>query len=326
MTLPAYPNSISLNQIQAEFGGATPAFYLSQYYAGGGRVPSGTIGYPLGTATAIPSSGTISLGNFSGATYRLAVTVTISASTVNYIANTSKVSGYVSGFTDVTFVINSGVVVGSASTGSYAFTVDTSWAAGDTVRVTNNGTIIGASGYGGAGGNDLNGSYVENGGAGAGGGPAILVQRTVTNFDNTSGTAGGGGGGGGGGGTGLPYFKAEYSSGGNGGGGGRGFYAGNGGAGGSSVNSGYEGGAGGNGSSSAAGAGGTNGNSGYTGGTGGAGGGLASAGGAGGSGDRGNGGGAGGAGGGAGSLLYGRSYVNSGTGISNGTYAGSQSG
>ena len=60
---------------------------------------------------------------------RKTVVVTISASTQNYLANTAKVSGYVSGNTDVTFVINSGVVVGSASTGSYAFTVDTSWAA-----------------------------------------------------------------------------------------------------------------------------------------------------------------------------------------------------
>ena len=194
MTLPAYPNSINLNQIQAEFGGATPAFLLSQYYAGGGRVASGLIGYPLGVATAIPSSGTISLGNFSGATRRVAVTVTISASTQNYLANTAKATGYSAGITDVTFVINSSVIVSSASTGSYAFTVNTSWAAGDTVTVINNGTVVAAGGAGGAGGDAGN-----NGNAGGGGGPAGLVQRATT-WENTTGPFVGGGVGGGGGG------------------------------------------------------------------------------------------------------------------------------
>ena len=63
-----------------------------------------------------------------GSSGRTAKAVTISASTQNYTANTAKVTGYVSGTTDVTFTINSGVVVGSASTGSYAFIVNTSWA------------------------------------------------------------------------------------------------------------------------------------------------------------------------------------------------------
>jgi hypothetical protein len=322
MTLPVYPNSISLNQIQAEFGGATPAFLLSQYYAGGGRVSSGLIGYPLGVATAIPSSGTISLGNFSGATRRVIVTVTISATTTNYLANTAKVTGYVAGITDVTFVIDSGVVVGSSSVGSYAFTVDTSWNAGDTVRVTNNGTIIGASGNGGTGGNY---DVQTNGYAGSAGGPAVLVQRTVTAWTNTSGTTGGGGGGGGGGVGGAAGGGTKDGSGGGGGGGGRGYFSGSGGAGGSSGGTAYPGSAGTAGSSSSAGAGGAKG--GFVDSTataGGAGGALGSAGTT-----------AandpsntwfGGAGGAAGACLVGRSYVNAGTGISGGTVAGAQSG
>lgn len=42
---------------------------LSYYYAGAGLVPAGTIGYPYGVATPIPSSGRIAFSNFHGATY-----------------------------------------------------------------------------------------------------------------------------------------------------------------------------------------------------------------------------------------------------------------
>ena len=300
MTLPAYPNSINLNQIQAEFGGATPPFSLSQYYAGGGRVSSNLIGYPLGVATLIPSSGTISLGNFSGATRRIIVTVTIGASTQNYLANTAKVTGYVAGITDVTFVISASVIVSSASTGSYAFTVDTSWAAGDTVTVTNIGTVVAAGGAGGAG----------NGNAGGGGGPAVLVQRTTT-WNNTYGTVAGGGGGGGGGGS---YQYKDTDLGGDGGGGGRGLNGGAGGAGGYGASgSGVAGSAG---SFTAFGNGGDNG----FGLTGGNGGGLGSAGAAGASSTT-----SGGSGGAGGARLSGQSFVNGGSGITTGVIYGGQS-
>lgn len=52
---------ISLAAIQAEFGGTNP-ISLSEYYAGGGLVPTGT----TGTNGAVPSSGQISLWNFYG--------------------------------------------------------------------------------------------------------------------------------------------------------------------------------------------------------------------------------------------------------------------
>lgn len=66
MTLPSYPNQITLLDIQTEFGGATP-IGLNEYYADGAYVTAGTIGYPLGVATAIPSSGAIAMSNFHGA-------------------------------------------------------------------------------------------------------------------------------------------------------------------------------------------------------------------------------------------------------------------
>jgi hypothetical protein len=66
MPLPDHPNAITLNDIQTEFGGANP-IGISEYYTGGGIVFPGAVGYPLGTATVIPSSGTIGFSNFHGA-------------------------------------------------------------------------------------------------------------------------------------------------------------------------------------------------------------------------------------------------------------------
>lgn len=69
MTLPLYPTPITLNQIRDEFG-QTGTVSLQNYYAGGGIVPPGAIGYPDGvTPTPVPSSGEISLYNFYGTSY-----------------------------------------------------------------------------------------------------------------------------------------------------------------------------------------------------------------------------------------------------------------
>jgi len=58
MTLPSSPNSISLAQIQTEFGGANP-IEIDEYYRNGGYVTSNN--------TNVPTSGTISLADFYGA-------------------------------------------------------------------------------------------------------------------------------------------------------------------------------------------------------------------------------------------------------------------
>jgi hypothetical protein len=52
---------LTLADIQTEFGGTNP-ISLSEYYAGGGLVPSGA----SGTFGAVPSSGAISIQNFYG--------------------------------------------------------------------------------------------------------------------------------------------------------------------------------------------------------------------------------------------------------------------
>ena len=65
MTLPVTPNPISLQAIATEFGGSSPV-NLTNYYAGGAHVATGTVGYPGGVSTPIPISGPISLQNFYG--------------------------------------------------------------------------------------------------------------------------------------------------------------------------------------------------------------------------------------------------------------------
>jgi hypothetical protein len=58
--------SLTISDIIAEFGGASPNS-LSNYYAGGPNVPSTTVGFPNGVRTNVPSSGAISFSNFYGA-------------------------------------------------------------------------------------------------------------------------------------------------------------------------------------------------------------------------------------------------------------------
>ena len=68
MTIPAYSNLISMQNIQDEFGGSYE-IGLNEYYSGGTYVPAYVKGIPLGVATTIPTSGLISMGDFAGASY-----------------------------------------------------------------------------------------------------------------------------------------------------------------------------------------------------------------------------------------------------------------
>ncbi len=220
MVMPA-SGPISVEGIQTEFGGVNP-IGINEYYRGGGYVPN------ISQNNNIPTSGTISVGNFYNSLNRIVQTITISSNQTNYVLNTAKVSGYLSGLTDVTLVINSGVYISASSTGVYALDVDTSWAAGDTVTIVNNGFIVGIGGNGGNGGSAY-GNYVTStastGSTGASGGPAFIARRAVS-FQNNGTVAGGGGGGGGGGGA-ASYSSTDgkgsnpYAAGGGGGGGGR---------------------------------------------------------------------------------------------------------
>jgi hypothetical protein len=167
------------------------------------------------TLAGVPSGAIIMPTNFYGKSNRVTAAATISSPTSNYTVDTSKAPGYTAGTTDFTLTINGGVFITSGSTGSYAMTVDTSWAAGDTVAIINNGTIVGRGGTGGQGSRDFSGPALA-GFPGTAGGPALLVSRAIT-LTNGSGRIAGGGGGGGGGAVGST--GEEFPAGGGGGGG-----------------------------------------------------------------------------------------------------------
>lgn len=174
---------IKLTELATEFGGTAP-YSLKAYYRGGGRVPTNN--------TNVPASGAIGLTNFYNAVNRVTLSQTFATNTTETILNVSTLSGYAAGAADVTIYVSSNVYVYSTNTANPALTI-TGATAGDTIRLVNNGFIIGMGGNGGnPGGYPGYTSYA----AGAGG-PAISISYPVT-IDNTNASAyiaGGGGGG-----------------------------------------------------------------------------------------------------------------------------------
>lgn len=145
MTLPVHPNSISLAQIQGEFGGSNP-ISLSEYR--GGLVPSGTVGYPGGGgAVTIPTSGQISFGNFHGSTNRAQIYVTYAANQYSASFNVSSLGGYIAGRSDVYVTVNSGVYL--RNNGVNPGLSISGGTSGDNIYITNNGYVLGDGGQGG---------------------------------------------------------------------------------------------------------------------------------------------------------------------------------
>lgn len=171
---------ICLSEIQSTFGGSNP-ICLSEYY---------------GASSGVPTSGKICLSDFYGASAGVNLSLTIASNTTNYNMRTAFVNAGWDGTTPLTgtVTINSGVTVYSTSTGVYALQTGTSYPAGSTIALVNNGTILGKGGNGGRGGN-----YAAGGSSGTAAGPAFYAGAGVT-VTNNGRIAGGGGGGGGGGG------------------------------------------------------------------------------------------------------------------------------
>lgn len=129
---------------------------------------------------------------------------------------------------EATVTVEAGTLVGSATTGSYAWRTGTGFPEGSKLTLINNGSILGRGGNGGEGGSAS--QYgVFNGEPGHPGGPALLAEHPITIVNN--GVIGGGGQGGKGGngqaltGPGFPIYVGAA-----GGGGGQGYSGGNGGA------------------------------------------------------------------------------------------------
>ena len=218
MALPA-SGTLALTDIATEFGDTAP-HSMSEFYRGGGKVPDSA-----GNSN-VAASGALNVGGFYNAANRVAIALAIASDTQNYDLFTNKGGSYVAGTSDITLTVNSGVNVGSSSTGTYALSIPSAFDAGDSISIVNNGVIIGRGGNGGA-----------NRGAGGTGGNAVYVARATTITNN--GTIASGGGGGGSGGPGRIYgnpppkggTQPQTNYGGGGGGGGAGYTAGSGGAG-----------------------------------------------------------------------------------------------
>jgi hypothetical protein len=174
--------------IVAEFGGSAP-HALSEYYGGAGLVPAGANGD-------VPTSGMIAMSDMYGTV--AATVLTISSNTNNYDIGAAAISAGGDKNTPVILTINGGVTVGSSSTGTAAMYTGTGWGSGTTINITNNGSIVGASGSntsgnpssgGGSGGNGASpgtGNGGSNGGSGNGGsGPAESANNGGNAFEHS---------------------------------------------------------------------------------------------------------------------------------------------
>ena len=253
--------TITLAQIQVEFGGSNPAG-INEYYRDASYSDFDGTGVPnLAANSGIPTSGAIDLADFYSK-YG-AVTVTISSSTTNFnLRNTLTALGWnTSNPVAAHLVINSGVTVSATATSTAALTCYLN--SSSILSIHNSGTIVGKGGAAGSGGSSSGGG----GSAGGAGGHAINLQTiagvVVRNYGNIRGGGGGGGGGGGARGHGSATDSEGVCSGGSNGAGG---------AGGVGAGTGQSSGAGGSGGSVAGGSGGSGGNYGAAGSAGGNGG------------------------------------------------------
>jgi hypothetical protein len=245
MPIPSQPTTnISLGptltptnrSIVGEFAGDGSPHAISEFRRGGPLVAD----HPINAN--IPTSGAVSFSQYNGGSLVLRHVITSSMQNLNLFdyasspqrpASQDIINGYDQnkrytafqpGF-GVDFVINPGVIIGSATRTQTALVTGTNgptgWHPTVQIRVINNGTILGAGGGGGQGGAGGPLSVIATQ-AGQSGGTAFDAQRSVA-INNASGTiAGGGGGGGGGGGTiapGSPPKVIDPFVGGGGGGG-----------------------------------------------------------------------------------------------------------
>jgi len=219
MALPT-SGTITLDEIHVEAGGTTNTT---------ATINDADIRALIGKAAGV----TMSFDEWYGASAAVTINLTIGANTNNYNIQNSRGGTYVAGVTTVNLTINSGVTVGSTSTGTYALDTGTGWASGDVINIINNGTVKGKGANGGAGGDRVFGISSTAGAAGGVGGNAFRAQFATTFTNNGSVYGGGGGGGGGGSIEGLETKTLqEFAYGGGGGGGGAGVNSGTGGAGG----------------------------------------------------------------------------------------------
>lgn len=191
MTIPS-TQSISLGDISVELGRP--------------RTTQIALGDPEVRTFLGIASGKVGLGQLRGQTFgRAVVSRIVSAHAMNLVINLNSLPGYVAGKSDITITVNSGIYLWSDSaTPGLSITGGTT---GDTVKLVNNGFIMGKGG---------NGQYYDSVAgldiAPTVGQPALSTSFNLT-IDTLNGYIGGGGGGG-----------AGHTCGGGGAGGGLGGY------------------------------------------------------------------------------------------------------
>ena len=171
------------------------------------------------TLAGVPSGAITMPTNFYGKSNRVSISYTFSSNSANASLNVTSIGGYVSGISDITVTVNSGVYLYATSTGNYGLSLS-GGNSGDTLTLVNNGYIMG---QGGSAQNATNSGSL----AGGAGGPALSIGFTTTVTNNNyigggggggGGYAGGGGGGAGGGSGGSSYLAGGCNTGGSGGG------------------------------------------------------------------------------------------------------------
>ena len=175
----ASSGAVSFSDLRTEFVGGSAAISMSNLYRGGSNIrikASNNNGVNL--AASVPTSGTLTFGNFRGTAKAFRYTYTSNAQDQN--ANTLFGDDYAVNYPKE-IVIDAGVEVGALSTSEEALEIPAGGAG--LITITNNGTL---SGHGGA--------------ANSAGGDAFEAAVACTLINN--GTIRGGGGGGGTGGTG----------------------------------------------------------------------------------------------------------------------------
>lgn len=218
MTLPSYPNQIDIESIRNEFSMPVGYRNLNSFHANNNAyVAVGTIGYPNGVATEIPTSGEISLNNFHGAGILTGSGVSDgTTSAVQALPNSQtwlafKMIGGGGGMGGDDNLRNGYNVAGYGGAGVYAQGIVALPAGTKTLRVfSGSGGNVGTSNLalapGGDGGYGTNGSggtggtafqHGNSGGGGGGGGMSEIGIDWGSNVYYILAQAGGGGGGGG---------------------------------------------------------------------------------------------------------------------------------
>lgn len=185
MPLPSAPASLSLGQIQTEFGGSNP-ISLSEYYKGGSFVTTSD------TAPNVPTSGQISMSNFRGA-------AKVSAPpSVEYLVVAGGGGGGAGGGADAIGTGDNQTQLASAHGGGGGFKTATglSVTVGAAVTVTvGGGGHYGGLPYGtGQGGNGGGSAYGPISTSGGGGGGAAYGVNHPGLSEGINGGSGGGGG------------------------------------------------------------------------------------------------------------------------------------